>query len=133
MEIELTFESLAFFSFSSSSSFSYCLKLLDKNPNTRLGSPNSPLGEINENVFFHEIDWRKLERRQLESPFKPEIVSETFCIMCLYIFGKNKAKRAFFALLLFISHLLFLSFVCHTQCSFFYFTFPHCICECQLT
>ncbi|XP_055311208.1 putative protein kinase C delta type homolog [Sitodiplosis mosellana] len=48
-------------------------KLLDKNPNTRLGLPNSPLGEIKENVFFHEIDWKKLERRQLESPFKPEI------------------------------------------------------------
>ncbi|XP_031640848.1 putative protein kinase C delta type homolog isoform X2 [Contarinia nasturtii] len=48
-------------------------KLLDKKTNTRLGSPTSPHGEITENVFFHEIDWKKLERRQLESPFKPEI------------------------------------------------------------
>lgn len=52
-------------------------KLLDKNANTRLGSPSSPHGEIIENPFFHEIDWKKLERRQLESPFKPEIVRKT--------------------------------------------------------
>lgn len=51
-------------------------QLLDKNANTRLGSPSSPHGEINQHIFFHEIDWKKLERRQLESPFKPNIVSE---------------------------------------------------------
>lgn len=53
-------------------------KFLDKNANTRLGSPSSPHGEINENAFFREIDWKKLERRQLESPFKPEIVRKLF-------------------------------------------------------
>lgn len=52
-------------------------QLLDKNANTRLGSPSSPHGEINQHGFFYEIDWKKLERRQLESPFKPNIVSET--------------------------------------------------------
>lgn len=55
-------------------------KFLDKNANTRLGSPSSPHGEINENAFFREIDWKKLERRQLESPFKPEIVRKLFYI-----------------------------------------------------
>lgn len=52
--------------------------MLDKNANTRLGSPTSPNGELHENAFFHEIDWKKLERRQLESPFKLEIVRKTF-------------------------------------------------------
>lgn len=52
-------------------------KLLEKNSNTRLGAPSSPHGEITENVFFYEIDWRKLERRQLEPPFKPKVVSNS--------------------------------------------------------
>lgn len=51
-----------------------CEKLLDKDSKRRLGSPSSPYGEITQNVFFQEIDWRKLERKQLASPYKPEIV-----------------------------------------------------------
>lgn len=51
-------------------------KLLEKNSNTRLGAPSSPHGDITENVFFYDIDWRKLERRQLEPPFKPKVVSD---------------------------------------------------------
>lgn len=53
-------------------------KLLEKNSETRLGAPSSPHGDITENVFFYEIDWRKLERRQLEPPFKPKVVNNTF-------------------------------------------------------
>lgn len=50
------------------------IKLLQKDANIRLGSPDSPFGEITENIFFHEMDWKKLERKQLETPFKPDIV-----------------------------------------------------------
>ncbi|XP_055319826.1 serine/threonine-protein kinase pakA-like [Sitodiplosis mosellana] len=48
-------------------------KLLEKDANVRLGAGTSPHGEITENVFFYEIDWKKLEKRQLEPPFKPKI------------------------------------------------------------
>lgn len=40
-----------------------------------MGAPNSPYEDIADNIFFHEIDWKKLERRQLEPPFKPQVVS----------------------------------------------------------
>lgn len=48
---------------------------MEKDSTTRLGSPNSPHEDITENVFFHEIDWKKLEKRQLEPPFRPQVVS----------------------------------------------------------
>lgn len=41
-----------------------------------MGAPNSPHEDICDNVFFNDIDWKKLERRQLDPPFKPQVVSE---------------------------------------------------------
>ena len=49
-------------------------QLLDRNPVTRLGMPNSPHGAIREHQYFRAIDWEKLEHRQLEPPFKPKLV-----------------------------------------------------------
>ncbi|XP_037027438.1 uncharacterized protein LOC119068106 isoform X2 [Bradysia coprophila] len=48
-------------------------KLLEKDSNTRMGAPTSPHEDITENIFFNEIDWKKLERRMLEPPFKPQV------------------------------------------------------------
>lgn len=45
-----------------------------------MGAPNSPHEDITENVFFNEIDWKKLERRSLEPPFKPQVVSTKILI-----------------------------------------------------
>lgn len=50
-----------------------------------MGAPNSPHEDITDNVFFHEIDWKKLERRQLEPPFKPQVVSEIKYICWNYV------------------------------------------------
>lgn len=55
--------------------FFFDYQLLEKDPNTRLGAASSPHGEITESVFFNEIDWKKLERRALEPPFRPQVVS----------------------------------------------------------
>lgn len=44
-----------------------------------MGAPNSPHEDITENVFFNEIDWKKLERRMLEPPFKPQVVRFINC------------------------------------------------------
>jgi len=49
-------------------------QLLDRNPTTRLGMPNSPHGPIRDHQFFRSIDWKKLERRHVEPPFKPKLV-----------------------------------------------------------
>lgn len=60
---------------------------MQKDAKIRLGSPYSPYGEISENIFFRDIDWRKLERKQLETPFKPNIV----CVLT----GTNHCKICF--------------------------------------
>lgn len=52
-------------------------QLLTKNPAQRLGCVASEDGEtaIISHPFFNGIDWEKLNRRELEPPFKPRIVS----------------------------------------------------------
>lgn len=60
-----------------------CLQLLEKDSSKRLGNRYCPAGDIKEQPFFHQIDWDKLERRQLEAPFKPKVVS-------IYILSLNK-------------------------------------------
>lgn len=69
----------------------FSLQLLEKDASDRLGASTSPHGDITENVFFYEIDWKKLERRQLEPPFKPKIVNITnlnhkkdFCLIVFH-------------------------------------------------
>lgn len=52
-----------------------CLKFLEKDGNKRLGNRNCPAGSIEDQPFFRSIDWVKLEARKLESPFKPNLVS----------------------------------------------------------
>lgn len=48
-------------------------KLLDRNPNKRLGVNGST--EIKSHPFFHGIDWKKLLQRKYEPTFKPNVVS----------------------------------------------------------
>ena len=54
-------------------------QLLTKAAAHRLGCMGSEGGEsaVVRHPFFASIDWEKLERRELEPPFKPKIVSET--------------------------------------------------------
>lgn len=47
-------------------------KLLDRNPEKRLGSQGA--SEIKAHPFFHSIDWRKLLQRKYEPTFKPNVV-----------------------------------------------------------
>ena len=42
---------------------------------------NCPAGPIKHHAFFAKVDFDKLERRQIEPPFKPKIVR-----ICLDIF-----------------------------------------------
>ena len=68
------------------------LQLLDRNPATRLGMPNSPHGAIREHQYFRSIDWERLERRQLEPPFKPKLVC-TPQLLYTSLFTKMVVKR----------------------------------------
>ncbi|XP_059150475.1 protein kinase C delta type-like isoform X2 [Physella acuta] len=47
--------------------------LFERNPPDRLGMPTCPAGPINSHPFFRNIDWEKLETRQIPPPFKPKI------------------------------------------------------------
>jgi novel protein kinase C delta type len=49
--------------------------LLEKDVTIRLGSIGSPEGDIKYHPFFAEISWEKLERREVQPPFTPVVVS----------------------------------------------------------
>lgn len=51
---------------------------MEKDASTRMGAPMSQHEDICESDFFYDIDWRRLEKRQLPPPFKPQVVS-TVC------------------------------------------------------
>ena len=47
--------------------------LLNKNLFDRLGSRKNPK-KIKQDLFFKEINWNALEKREIEPPFKPRVV-----------------------------------------------------------
>ncbi len=52
------------------------LKLLfQRDPKKRLGMSTCPHGSIKQQAFFNCIDWDKIEKKQIEPPFKPKIVN----------------------------------------------------------
>ncbi|XP_075970298.1 protein kinase C delta isoform X4 [Anticarsia gemmatalis] len=48
-------------------------RLLDKDARTRLGGTECMYGDIRDQEFFHPIHWDRLERRELEAPFRPRV------------------------------------------------------------
>lgn len=51
----------------------YCLfqKLLEKNPQKRLGSGTRDVKEIQEHDYFNSINWDDLHNKRIIPPFKP--------------------------------------------------------------
>jgi hypothetical protein len=52
-----------------------CLQLLERNVSERLGYKAGKNGNIRRHEFFSKLNWRQLEARRIEAPFKPNIVS----------------------------------------------------------
>lgn len=54
----------------------FIVRLLDKNPRKRLGHRGKK--EVINHPWFNDIDWKKLYRKEIKSPFKPEIKEKKF-------------------------------------------------------
>lgn len=50
--------------------------LLTRDPKRRLGGGPSDAAEIKRHPYFADMDWVKLQRKQLRPPFKPRVTSE---------------------------------------------------------
>ena len=68
---------LNFPSFFSASAKDLLSKLLERNPEKRLGSGETDVEEIKAHPFFESIDWDQLYKREVETPFKPQVGSDT--------------------------------------------------------
>ena len=68
---------LNFPSFFSANAKDLLSKLLERNPEKRLGSGEGDVEEIKAHPFFETIDWEKLYNRDVETPFKPNVGSDT--------------------------------------------------------
>jgi hypothetical protein len=52
-----------------------CFQLLERNIGERLGYKAGKNGDIRRHEFFAKLNWRQLEARRIEAPYKPKIVS----------------------------------------------------------
>ncbi|OXA41891.1 putative protein kinase C delta type [Folsomia candida] len=48
-------------------------RLLEKDSSRRLGMASCAYGDVSKQVFFNQIDWDKLEKKELEPPFRPKL------------------------------------------------------------
>ncbi|KAI9014130.1 kinase-like domain-containing protein [Hyaloraphidium curvatum] len=51
--------------------------LLTRDPRRRLGGGPNDAADIKRHPYFADLDWVKLQRKQLRPPFKPKVTSET--------------------------------------------------------
>ncbi len=49
------------------------LQLLTRDPEKRLGSGSDGAAAIRKHPFFVDLDWTKLEARQVDPPFRPKV------------------------------------------------------------
>ena len=57
-----------------------CLQLLKKDVEMRLGV----VRRIQNHIFFSNMDWAAIEKRQVAPPFKPNIVSKKILLSFLF-------------------------------------------------
>lgn len=73
-------------------SLSPFVQLLERDPSRRLGSGPEDGLEIKRHIFFKDIDWAALDRKEFEPPFDPKVVR-----------GKKKKRPSTLIISLFVS------------------------------
>ena len=68
---------LRFPSYVPGAAVSFLEGLLTRDPEKRLGSGPNGSENVKKHPFFKSIDWEKLEKKELEPPFKPKVKSST--------------------------------------------------------
>ena len=53
----------------------FCLQLLRKNPERRLGASERDAEDVKKQAFFRNVSWEDLLMRRVPPPFVPTIVS----------------------------------------------------------
>lgn len=57
---------------------------MTKNPARRLGCGDE--NQIRTHAFFKDLDWKALELRKIDPPFRPKVVSVVHLFLCATIF-----------------------------------------------
>jgi serum/glucocorticoid-regulated kinase 2 len=69
--------------------------LLTREVDKRLGSGTSGSQDVMNHAFFKDIDWKKLDRKEIEPPFKPKVKSENDISQIDTVFTSEKPQDSF--------------------------------------
>jgi len=65
--------------------------LLTRDPEKRLGSKDKEASDVRGHAFFKSIDWGKLNRKEIDAPFKPKVKNEACLDNIDKVFTQEKA------------------------------------------